>query len=271
MKPLTFTLKEKLTQRVDLSSLIPDELDGKPLEKIRKIKLAAGKKNVALDSLFEINGTDTQNIVIKKSSDLLDSIGRNMTTGSIDVRGPVGDRLGQEMAGGSISVKGNAGDWPGTAMKGGRIEISGNAGNFVGGALPGQQQGLKNGMIHIRGNVGDRMGDRMRRGMIVVEGDAGAYTGSRMTAGTIMICGEAGENTGFSMKRGTIILTGKPKGMSATFNHCGVFELAFLKLIFNSLANSSRHLKELKHYSAWTERYAGDLAMDGQGELLILQ
>ena len=92
-----------------------------------------------------------------------------------------------------------------------------------------------------------------------------------MIAGTIMICVQAGKNTGFGMKRGTIILNTAPAGMPATFNKCGVFELAFLKLIFNSLANSSRRLKSLRENSSWVTRYAGDLGIDGQGELLVLE
>jgi len=270
-KPLTFTLKEKLTQRIDLSTLIPNELEGKPLAKIKKIKIAVGKKRIDVEKLFDLDGTDTQNIIFKKANDQFDSVGRNMTQGSIEARGSIGDRAGQDMNGGELTVKGNAGDWVGIGLKKGRIEIQKDAGNFLGGALPGQPHGLRGGSIHVFGNVGERAGDKMRRGMIVIEGDAADYAGSRMIAGTIMICGKAGKNTGFSMKRGTIILNTKPAGIPATFNKCGVFELAFLNLIFNSMANSSRRLKSLRENSSWVTRYAGDLGIDGQGELLILQ
>lgn len=270
-KPLTFTLKEKLTQRIDLSALVPNELEGKPLAKIKKIKIAVGKKRIDVEKLFDLDGTDTQKIIFKKASDMFDSIGRNMTQGSIEVRGSIGDRAGQDMNGGELTIKGNAGDWAGTGLKKGRIEIQKDAGKFLGGALPGQPHGQRGGNIHVFGNVGERAGDKMRRGMIVIEGDAAAYTGSRMIAGTIMICGQAGKNTGFGMKRGTIILTNPPAGMPATFNKCGTFELAFLKLIFNSLANSSRRLKSLREHSSWVTRYAGDLGINGQGELLVLQ
>ncbi len=271
IKPLTFTLKEKLTQRVDLSALIPNELEGKPLAKIKKIKIAVGKKKIAVEKLFDLDGADTQKIIFKKASDMFDSVGRNMTQGSIEVRGSIGDRAGQDMNGGKLTVKGNAGDWVGTGLRNGRIEIQKDAGKFLGGALPGLPHGLRGGNIHVFGNVGERTGDKMRRGMIVIEGDTAAYTGSRMIAGTIMICGQAGKNTGFGMKRGTIILNNQPVDMPATFNKCGTFELAFLKLIFSSLANSSRRLKSLRENSSWVTRYAGDLGIDGQGELLILQ
>lgn len=267
-KPLTLTLKEKLTQRIDLSAITPDELAKKP---INKIKIAVGKKNIAVEKLFEIEGDDIESIIIKKSNNLFDNVGKSMTHGRLEVRGSVGDRAGQNLNGGELVIKGNADNYAGTGMLNGRIEIQRNAGDFLGGALPGKPQGMKGGNIHVFGNAGDRCGDKMRRGMIVIEGDSGDYTGSRMIAGTIMICGQAGNNTGFSMKRGTIILTDKPQGMPATFNNCGTFELAFLNLIFNSLANSSRRLKALKDNSSWVERYAGDLGMDGKGELLVLQ
>ncbi len=270
-KPLTFTLKEKIVHRLDLSVLTPDALEGKPLAKVKKIKIAVGKKRIDVDKLFVIEGDDTQNIIFKKSSDRFDNIGQGMSLGSIEVRGSAGDRLGHDMTGGEIRVKGDAGDWAGTGMKGGRIEIRKNAGRFLGGALPGQQHGQRGGIIHVFGHTADRTGDRMRRGMIVIEGNTGDYTGSRMIAGTIMICGQAGKNTGFGMKRGTIILTDQPQSIPATFNNCGTFELAFLKLIFNSLASSNRRLKELREYPSWVTRYAGDLGLDGKGELLVLK
>ncbi len=270
-KPLTFTLKEKLTHRLDLSDLIPNELGNKSLAKIKKIKIYVGKKRIDVEKIFDLDGTDTQNIIFKKANDLFDSVGRNMTQGSIEVRGSVGDRLGQDMNGGTILVKGNADDWVGTGMRKGNITIQKNARKFLGGALPGQSHGLRGGQIHVCGDVADRAGDKMRRGMIVIEGNTGDYAGSKMIAGTIMICGQTGKNVGFAMKRGTIILNAVPEGIPATFNDCGTFELAFLKLIFNSLANSSRRLKELKTYSSWATRYAGDLGIDGKGELLILE
>lgn len=270
-QPLTLTLKEKLTLRLDMSAITPNVLEGLTPAKIAKVKLSVGKKNIALEKLFEITGEDTNKIIIKKGHAKFDSLGRGMTTGLLEVRGDAGDRLGQEMTGGEIIVKGDAGDWVGTGMKKGRIEIRGNAGRFLGGALPGQSLGMKNGTIHVFGNVADRMGDRMRRGMIVVEGDAGDYAGSRMTAGTIVICGEAGNNIGHSMKRGTILLNHQPNGIPDTFNSNGVFELAFLNLLFKSMAASSRRLKDFKDQPCWVERYAGDLANDGLGEVLILQ
>ena len=270
-KPLTFTLKEKLTQRLDLSLLSPDELEGKPLAKIKKIKIAVGKKRFDAEKLFDIEGRDTQNIIFKKASEQFDSVGRNMTKGSIEIRGSVGDRAGQDMKGGHLRIKGNAGDWVGAGMTGGNIEIHKDANKFLGGALPGQTHGMRGGNIHVFANVGERTGDKMRRGMIIIEGNTGAYTGSRMIAGTIMICGQAGKNTGFGMKRGTIILTTQPVGIPTTFNNCGTFELVFLRLIFNSLVNSNQRLNEFKDYSSWVTRYAGDLGMDGKGELLILQ
>lgn len=268
---LTLTLKEPLTTRLDLSTLTPNALDGMAPAKIAKLKLSLGNKNLTLEKVFEIEGDDVSKIIFKKGSDRFDKVGAGMTHGEIEVRGDVGDRLGQDMLGGVIIVKKDAGDYAGTGMKKGRIEIRGNAGRFLGGALPGQAQGLKGGTIHVFNNAGDRVADRMRRGMIVVEGNTGDYAGSRMTAGTLVIGGESGQQLGFSMKRGTILLYNTPSALPDTFNNCGVFELAFLRILFNSLANSSKRLKPFQDCTCWVERHAGDLANDGRGEILVMQ
>ena len=125
---------------------------------------------------------------------------------------------------------------------------------------------MSQGKITVCGDAGDRLGDKMRRGVILVEGNVGNYTASRMVAGTIAILGEIGAYTGFAMKRGTILLTQTPK-LHETIQDCGVHTLPFLTLLFKSFENQQFSAIA----STRVQRFAGDLSVNGNGEILVLQ
>ncbi len=273
MSSLTFKLISEPRQRVDLSALNLGKLAGKTVEAIKRMRLPCGNRKIALGSLFEVDGDPAMatGIKIKRCSEKLDNIGRELAGGSIEISGAAGDYLGRDMHHGHITVKGNTGNWVGSGMHGGSIEIRGNAGDYLASARPGDPQGMRHGIIHVHGNIGARAGDRMRRGTVIVEGDAGDYCGARMLAGTIVVLGQAGDFTGFSMKRGTLLLCRPPRHMLSTFNDCGQFELGFLRLLFHDLASRHASLKKFRELRPLVQRYAGDLAWNGKGELLIMQ
>ncbi|HTT08884.1 MAG TPA: formylmethanofuran dehydrogenase subunit C [Gammaproteobacteria bacterium] len=270
MKPLKFTLKEAPRQRVGLSALIPDRLHGMRRTAIARIKLQCGNHKVTVGDLFSISGNDAQHLQLHGDLGKFDDIGMDMGSGSVTVRGRVGQRLGAAMRGGQIVVQGDAGDWLGANMHDGLIEVHGNTGNQVGGARPGEVHGMDGGTILVTGNAGMRVGDRMRRGMIILKGSAGDYCGARMLAGTILACGTSGDFVGSGMKRGTVILARRPERITATFNNCGVLKMQFLRLLFQHLTRTYPHLSELRGRGPLCERYCGDLATGGKGELMIL-
>lgn len=271
MSALTLKLKINLLFTLDASLLSPEYLGGKTLAEIEALKISYGNKYVKLQTLFTIQGKDTNNICIEKSTNKLINIGKKLTKGSISVKGDVGDFLGKGMKNGIITVEGNAGSWVGNAMCGGRIDITGNALDYVGGGLPGDAFGMNNGLINIKGNAGSRVGDRMRRGLIIIQGKAGDYCGSRIHAGTIVILGKVGKLPGEGMRRGTIILAKKPTHLSATFKSCGNLKMQFLRLFFTQLYNMDTSLSLFNKYGPEAHRFSGDLARNGKGEILILQ
>lgn len=269
MSTLTFTLKSAPAQRIDGSPLTPEGLADKSLAEIAAIELVIGNRTERVDSLFEISGDDSSNILIANSSDKLDFIGRNMMSGKILVEGNVGGYLGLFLDGGQIETTGDTGIYTACEMKSGQIKINGNTGDFVGGARPGYKNGMTGGTVIVTGNTGDRTGDHMRRGMILIEGDAGSYCGARMISGTIAVLGNVGIHLGYAMKRGTLLLTQAPaQGVSANFNDCGSHTLAFLPLLFSSFSNLDSKFATVKSFSR-VQRYAGDLAGIGMGEILI--
>ncbi len=269
MTTLTFTLVENPpAQRVDMSPLVCQKLEGLSLDEIAAIELQCGKQKLRVDQLFYINGSNTQDILIADSTDKLDFIGKELNGGSISVQGNAGAYLGMQMKSGTISVSGDAGLYAACEMKNGLLQIEGDAGDFLGGALPGNKQGMKGGTVLVKGNVGQRAGDHMRRGQILIEGNAGDYCGSRMVAGTIAVMGTVGRYAGYAMRRGTLLLWNQPQ-LSATFNDCGSHTLAFLPMLFESFKSLNSKFADSTATFNRVRRYGGDMAETGRGEILV--
>lgn len=267
MSALTFTLKSQPQQRIDLSPLTPDHLAGKSLAEIGAIALVAGRQKLRADSVFDISGDNADDIVFADSCDKLDYIGHAMKRGRITIRGAAGDYLGLQMRDGAIEVHGNVGIFAASGLAGGLLHIHGNAGDFLAAAIPGERKGMKGGTVIVTGNAGDRVGDQMRRGLLLIEGDAGDYCASRMLAGTIGVLGQVGAYAGYGMRRGTLLLT-RPPALHATVQNCGTHTLPFLSLMFKSLAQLPSRFAQINKNRV--QRYAGDLANDGRGEILVL-
>jgi len=253
---------------VDMSPLVCHFLGGMGVADIAAIELQNGKRKIRADELFEITGSDAQNICIKNSYEKLDFIGKELETGSMTVQGDVGAYFGMGMKSGVLTAEENVGLYAACEMKNGLLTINGNAGDFLGAALPGNKQGMKGGTVLVKGNVGQRAGDHMRRGTMLIEGAAGDYCGSRMIAGTIAVMGKTGRFLGYAMQRGTILLWQQPQ-LSATFNDCGSHTLAFLPILFKSFSKlDSKFSAESASFNR-VQRYGGDMAEKGRAEILV--
>ncbi len=269
MSALTFALKAKLTQRLNCSALTPDGLRGKTGAQIERIEMPLGNANVAVAEIFKVSGRDTNHIIFSGDSNKLDRIGAEMTAGEIVVEGLAGDYAGLSMKGGTLRIAGDAGIFAACAMRGGVVHIDGNADDFLGGGLPGERRGLFGGTVIVKGNVGARAGDQMRRGMILVGGNAGDYLGSRMSGGTVVVMGVIGPLAGYAMKRGTLLLRQSPKEIPATFNDCGVHPFGFLSLLLQTIAKHGDSFTGLAYSANRAQRWMGDVANVGRGEILI--
>lgn len=157
MTALTFTLKSDLSHSVDCRALTPNLLAGLSIAQMNEIKLDTYK----VSDLFEVSGTDTDNILFKNSTSALDFIGFKMSRGSITVAGDAGDFLGASLQKGTIICQGNAGDRVGDQMRRGLILIDGNAGDYVASRMIA-------GTIGIYGKVGQYIGFNMKRGTLLL-------------------------------------------------------------------------------------------------------
>jgi len=268
MSALVFSMKHRSEQRVDMSPLVCNKLAGKSPSEIAAMLLQNGKNSIRVDEIFNITGSDTQNIIIEHSFGKLDFIGKDMEGGSISVEGDCGAYLAMGMKAGQVKVLGDASLFAACEMRNGYLEINGNAGDFIGAALPGNKKGMCGGTVLVKGNVGERAGDHMRRGILLIEGDAGDYCGSRMVAGTIAVMGNTGKLLGYAMRRGTILLWKQPQ-LSVTFNDCGSHTLSFLPVMFSSFKNLNSKFADNATWFNRAQRFGGDIAVTGRGEVLV--
>jgi formylmethanofuran dehydrogenase subunit C len=264
---LTLALRQRPSQRFDLSPLVPHLLAGKSAREIERIELRTTRRHVAVGEVFRLRMGDAEQICIEGACERLDYVGREMAGGELLVDGDVGIQAGRLMSGGRLSIRGNAGPWAASGMKSGLFEILGAAGDRLGGPLSGEMSGMRGGIVVVRGDAGERAGDRMRRGTIIIEGHAGSYPGSRMIAGTLIVLRNAGPLPGFLLKRGTIVLGGNNGALSPTFVDCGVHQLVANRFMAAMIEPYSKPAAKLLRRPL--RRLAGDMAVLGKGEIFV--
>ncbi len=258
-----FRLITQLTQRLNVASLTPSRLASLSLAEINVLPLYYGQQPFPLSLFFEVTQlSHPAMILFRDSCSYLDGIGTALSSGTIWVKGEAGAYLGQGLCGGEIVVEGNVGVYAGNGMKAGKIQIYGQVGDYLGAARPGETFGLQGGNIRVAGHAGHSVGERMRRGWIEIGGNVGNYCGVYMVAGNIVVGGKVGKCLGLNMRRGTILLATPPDSLLPTFNASGQHGLLFLKLLDlpAPFSNTQR-----------VHRWTGDLACQGQGEILVLQ
>jgi formylmethanofuran dehydrogenase subunit C len=271
LSEIVLTVKAAPALRVDMRGVTPAALAMKGDDAIAHHKVWHGNEPVALGDLFGIaarSGADGAP-VLRFVGDLtrFDHIGCALEAGRITLEGGAGDYVGLQMLGGAIEVGGSVGWFAGCEMAGGRLHVRGSVGDFAAGALPGSMDGMRGGEFIVRGSAGARLGDRMRRGLLAVLGNAGDFAASRLVAGTIAIGGKVGAHPAFGMRRGTLLLATANPDLPATFvptsHDIGVFwhllaaEIRKVGGVFDALPAQP------------PLRVAGDLAVDGRGEVLF--
>ncbi|MEM5368549.1 formylmethanofuran dehydrogenase subunit C [Paraburkholderia azotifigens] len=287
MSAVTLRVKHAPGFRVDGSALLPSALAVLSDAEMARLMLPASNDACAVGDLFDIRvdtGDNGARLVIEGDASWLDRLGAQLDAGSLRIEGSAGDYAGWRMAGGTLEIAGDAGAFTGCEMRGGTLAVAGNSGDFIAGALPGGMEGMTGGTLVVAGNAGARLGDRMRRGIVLIGGDTGDYAASRLVAGTIGIAGRLGAHYGYGMRRGTLLLLQRPERIPPTFTTGGSGYDVFWSLFTRALAAecgvaasvSAALAPRLAPFAALDahkvpQRYAGDLAVDGRGELLLVE
>ncbi|ULJ74672.1 formylmethanofuran dehydrogenase subunit C [Rhizobium gallicum] len=267
MKPLTFTLRSEPDERLDLSGLTPQKLNGMQPADIARLPIGTSRRPATVGDVFKVAGRDISNIVFSGGSGRFDLVGAEMTTGQIRVEGDVGARAGRRMAGGFLNIEGKAGLQAGSGMRNGRIEIAGDAGDGLGGPMAGEIHGMTGGLVIVGGKAGHRPGEKMRRGIIALLKGCGDYAGLGMTAGTIVAIGRVGLYPGHLMKRGSLLFDRRPAALSPTFIDCGRVEIVFPALFDRYLMEDK--ILDRPLLGAKPFRFGGDNAVLGKGEIMF--
>ncbi|AMV36856.1 formylmethanofuran dehydrogenase subunit C [Planctomyces sp. SH-PL62] len=257
---------------VDGSPLKPETFRGLASADAARVPLRVGTARAELGELFDVDGdAQDERLVLEGDLGRVSRIGLGMTLGTLTVRGDVGFRFAAEMTGGLAELDGSCLDWAGAEMGGGLLRIRGDAGDGLGAAYPGSRRGMREGVIVVGGNAGNDVGMLLRRGLIAVRGGVGAGLGRGLIAGTIFACGPVGGSPGVGMKRGTLVLLGLDDPspvVPPTFAFAGGFVFPYLNLYQSHLAGCGIELPTAVS-SALLDRYNGDLASGGRGEILV--
>lgn len=276
MSTITLRVKAPPGFEIDGSQLLPASLAEMPLAALERLALRAGDDTIPVGKLFDVSRSesakdaadDEPTLVIEGDCRWLARIGAGMERGTLRVLGAAGDYAGAQMRGGTLAIEGDAADFAACEMRGGRLSIAGNCGDFAAAARAGEMEGMTGGTLAIGGNAGERLADRMRRGLVLVGGNTGAFAASRLVAGTICVAGRIGEHYGYGMRRGTLVLATPPAALPATFAAGGRGFDVFWALLVKSLSGETAPFSRFAA-DRLPRRYAGDLAVDGRGEILI--
>ena len=266
MSALTFTLRDKPNQRLDLSPLVPGRLAKLKPKEIEALRIGTTRLKLTVGDAFKVKGDDANKLRFVGTDARCDFIGKELRDGAVLVDGDAGAYLGAAMKSGTIEVRGNAGALAGASMSGGTLAISGHAGERAAGILVGETHGMKGGVLTIGRTAGPLVGERMRRGLVIVNGDAGDYAGGRMIAGTILFKRRVGKNAGYLMRRGSLIFLREPDEVLPTYGDCGVVEFDYLRMLERWLADTGRGVR----LGGRARRLMGDMAALGKGEMLFL-
>jgi formylmethanofuran dehydrogenase subunit C len=289
MTTTTLRVKTPPGFRVDGARLLPQALARLAVAEIEHILLPAGSQTCRVGDLFDVSRSDAAaapgttgdplaSLLIEGNARWLDRLGAQLDGGRLCVHGSSGAYTGYRMAAGELSIHGDAGHFTACEMRGGRLTVTGNTGDFAAGALTGDMEGMSGGTLAVHGNAGARLADRMRRGLVLVGGDVGACAASRLVAGTIAIGGQLGTHYAYGMRRGTLLLAQAPARLPPTFTAGGGGFDVFWSLLARSLAREIEALQPAAALQPFSRlgtlplprRYAGDLAVDGRGEILIV-
>ena len=177
------------------------------------------------------------------------------------------DRLGAGMIEGDVIVESSLGDEAGLALAGGSLLIEGDVGARAGAAPLGFKRGMTGGELVVRGSAGPGAGATMRRGLLAIGRKAGDQAGIGMIAGTVVVFGAAGADPGLWSKRGTVVALGRITP-PPTYLYACTYQPVHLRLLLTRLSVRYGLPVRPRHLKGFYNRYSGDMAELGKGEIL---
>ncbi len=278
MRELRLEPREMPTIPLEAEVISPDVLAGRKIQEIEGLTVYVGNERYALGEFFDVGGevaerAGDQLIVVDGDVPNVKYVGMRMTSGHVLVKGSVGMHAGAQMSGGELTVEGSAFEWAGAEMKGGLLRIGGDAGHQLGAAYRGSSEGMTGGCIVVGGDAGLELGSFMRRGMIVIRGGVGPFAGVHMNGGEIFVFGPAARRLGAEAKGngGFIACFGEVESLLPTYVYDTTYQPTFMKLYLRQMKDALGVDEAGKFIDASFRRYRGDLAVGGNGEILVAE
>ena len=264
MSAITLIPKMKFKFRLDLSGI--SSFQSMSVNRIKTLPLMYGNKEMRYEELFKITGSDSSNIVIKSSNEMMDNVGKNFSCGNLTIHGNVGHCCGAEMTGGKITIFGNALNRVASGISGGILRLNGNSGDYMCGKSNHKNEGINDGLVIITGNAGDYAIQRMRRGVVIVKGNVGKNSCTEIISGTVIIMGHLGKNFANKIKRGTFIV--KDSKFTKNYTKSNVCEYNFMPFLIKHINQLSREkILSLKSF----ERFTNHKIATNLSELFVIR
>jgi formylmethanofuran dehydrogenase subunit C len=102
---LVFEMKDTPDQRLDLSPLVPERLNGLSRKDIQAIEIGTTRETLTVGDAFKVKGKNAQEIHFDGTDERCDKIGAKLAGGEIFVDGDVGSQLGARMTDGKIELR----------------------------------------------------------------------------------------------------------------------------------------------------------------------
>ena len=100
MSALTFSLRDKPAQRLDLSPLVPARLAKLKPKEIEALRIGTTRLKLTVGDAFKVKGSDAGKLRFVGTDVRCDFIGKELRDGAILVDGDAGAWVGAEMRGG---------------------------------------------------------------------------------------------------------------------------------------------------------------------------
>ena len=262
-------LRNALEQVIEIDGLTPDRTATLSESEISSLPVIAGARRAALGDFFTVQGERSDTIHIEGVLEKVDGLGAGCAGGELLIHGAAGHRVGAGMTGGRLEVHGDVGDDAGAGMLGGELRVSGKAGDRLGAAAAGASKGMSGGEIVVTGSAGREAAARARRGLVVIGGDAGADAARAIIAGTLVVFGRTGANPARGSKRGSLVALGGID-IPATYEFACAYQPGYIRLLLTYLHRRHGVAVESLAIDGTYNRYCGDTASLGRGEILEL-
>src|SRR5688500_42018 len=107
---IRLSLREPLTELIEIDGLTPDRAAGLAAAEIAALPVMVGSRRASVGDFFTVTGERSDRLQVEGDLRNVDGLGAGTAGGEMVIQGSVGRHVGAGMTGGWIEVRGDAGD-----------------------------------------------------------------------------------------------------------------------------------------------------------------